>query len=392
MNNTLVNIISDQTLPNYLFIKELYSPGDSIVFLETSSRCDQKRWILNALKASGINISSDKWESILLDEENWDGMYKQLSDIIKSDQHYLVNLTGGTKYMSLAVQSAFEKHCDIADFYYIPFPKNQFLRPYSKDMVTLIRSKVGIKEYMAAHNIEYTQKEITHTEEFTFGFFNCFINKMDENDKDVLDGLREFRNKGISDILEFSQFGKYTNKGKKNEKFYKPIPHLPMTLEKFGFVPKEDNCLSRYDIEYLTGGWYEEYMYHFINKEIKPDDIAVGVLIKQSDNTNNNDLDVVFTKGNKLFVIECKTSIHRTLEKGEEGMFKEIAYKAATIKSTLFRLPGFSIICSLNNENDNFRRVAKKMGINYYDKSILFDESRKKEFIDSMLKHSNCNI
>ena len=204
--------------------------------------------------------------------------------------------------------------------------------------------------------------------------------------------LREHRRKGVTNIEKLEQGSYVINQGKKHEKRYDAIPNIRKFIEASGFVLSKENELTDEEVKYLTGGWFEEYVYNEIKEQIKPDDILIGVDINQTKETNNNDLDVVFTKGNKLFVIECKTGIHKIefkggnsnksiVLKGEEAMFKEIAYKAASIKATLLRLPGNSFICSLSDGNEKFKQSAKNMGIDYYDRSYFTKIEKWKEFI-----------
>ncbi|WP_455623656.1 Card1-like endonuclease domain-containing protein, partial [Parabacteroides sp.] len=96
-----------------------------------------------------------------------------------------------------------------------------------------------------------------------------------------------------------------------------------------------------------------------IKKYVNPQDIKLGVLIKRTENTNQNDLDVVFISGNKLFVVECKTGILG------EKMFNETVYKATAIKETVLGLSANTFIVSLATEDEKLKKTAKNMGIQY---------------------------
>ncbi len=263
-----------------------------------------------------------------------------------------------------------------------------------------IRHRVSIKEYMDVTKlVEYTVKQCTQTDEYTKFFFNRFQSFSIE-ELELLDKIRRnFREQKfeIDDIesVEKQETTVVTSPGRKMERQYhfEKIPNLSSFLEKIRF-PNLNNRLSSTEIEYLTGGWFEEYVFHLIKERVEPDDIALGVFIKQSSETNINDLDVVFTKGNKLFVVECKTAISKLqiegkVVKGMEGMFKEISYKAATIKATLLGLPSYSFICSLSEGDDRFRNIASKMGIIYYDKRYFVDQDKEDELINDILKLAN---
>ncbi|MCB5250578.1 MAG: DUF1887 family CARF protein [Candidatus Cloacimonetes bacterium] len=59
-------------------------------------------------------------------------------------------------------------------------------------------------------------------------------------------------------------------------------------------------------MDYITGGWFEEYIYHHLN-QFAITDIKTGLNIEHENLTN--EIDIAFTKDNGLYVIECKTSM-----------------------------------------------------------------------------------
>lgn len=387
MARTLVNIISAQTIPNYIFIKDYYKDGDKLLFFTSSTMTKPLHYILSTLGLSETDVEIKQ-----LSEENWQVMCQEIASVIKPDVNYLVNTTGGTKYMSMAVSEAFHKHTN-ADFFYIPYPKNIYLK--TTENAIPIKHRVNIKEYMGiTKGVEYSVKQCVESRDYVYAFFEYYI-KMSQEDLVILDKIRtNFRNQKIKidniSVVSNETTTVVTKLGTKKEKRYdfERIEGLDVLLDKIQFPFTEPNRLNSKEIEFLTGGWYEEYMYYLIEDKIQPDDIALGVFIKQSENTNTNDLDVVFTKGNKLFVIECKTAITKTEFKGVEAMFKEISYKSATLKATLLGLPSNSYICSLSESDESFKKIAQKMGIIYYDRSYFTDTTKQDSFISDIIKQA----
>lgn len=66
--------------------------------------------------------------------------------------------------------------------------------------------------------------------------------------------------------------------------------------------------LSRSEIRYLTGGWLEEYVFNSLNsiKGRGIDDVVMNVEIENIQG-NKNEFDVMFTKDNALYFVECKS-------------------------------------------------------------------------------------
>ncbi len=393
MSKTLVCIISKQNIPNYLFIKDFYEEDDELLFFVSGTYREPLTYLLAALN---MEVSEDNIVS--LSEENYVVMKSQVTRIIDEKKTYWINTTGGTKFMSSAVQEAFQNANAKTDFFYEPNPKNVYCKLSGEQIP--VNYKISIREYMTASKmVDFTVKECCKPKEYTLHFFKYFTESLTKQDIDVLEKIRiNFRQQKceIEDLnkVNLKPTSLITSPGKKNEKRYafKRIQGIVKFLKRVDFSFAEENKLNKYEIEYLTGGWFEEYMYHLIAKKITPDDIQLGVVVRQGEKTNQNDLDVVFTKGNKLFVIECKTGITAVADKTETGMFKEIAYKAASIRASLLGgLSEKSMICSLSNSKDTFKKTAKNMGITYYDKRYFVNEENQKEFINDIIKQANLN-
>lgn len=361
--------MSEQTIPNYIFIKENFQIGDELLFISSQKMESKIDWIISTLGYVNCTISKIILE--VNEEELWFKMCNKIRLKLTENTNYIVNLTGGTKYISMAVLRVFEDYD--SEFYYIPFPKNEVLI-LKKDHPIRLEYRVNIKEYLSVYNVmkEGTPNLILKTPEFTKTIFKIFANGNFTNSEfQIFDKLRAYRDKGIKDIKEVEIIESV------NER--KPQIHgINLFLSKYNFDLVKVNQLSNLEVQYLTGGWFEEYVFNKIKDEINPQDISIGLKIKRTQNPFLNDLDVVFTLGNKLFVVECKTGILNT------KMFNETVYKATALKETLFGLPGNTFIFSLGASDDKFERTAKNMGITYYDRSYFTDEEKWKQIVEKI--------
>ncbi|WP_293739181.1 Card1-like endonuclease domain-containing protein [uncultured Parabacteroides sp.] len=368
MSRIIVNIISEQTIPNYLFVKEVFLPGDSLLFIASQKFSTRIDWIVKTLGISDISI-----ESILFPEggeERWVDMEFMLKEKLSSEHTYFVNLTGGTKYMSLLVQHVFETFS--SSFYYIPYPQNILLQPLYNDSIPL-KYRLSVHEYLSNYNVSFTEKKLIRDESYCDYFFDRFVNG--SMDYKVLDLLRSYRNDKKRAIVSIETC-------KSTEK--RPcIEGLADFLEDVHFQVTENGFLKRAEIEYLTGGWFEEYMFYKIQKNISPQDIKLSVLIQRTETSNLNDLDVVFVSGNKLFVIECKTGIAGV------AMFNQTVYKASAIKEAVLGLSANTFIASLAQEDDNLRKTAKNMGVYYKCREDIDNPSRFESFMNQIKAIAN---
>ena len=92
--------------------------------------------------------------------------------------------------------------------------------------------------------------------------------------------------------------------------------------------------------------------------------------------SSNNDLDVVFTLGNKLFVIECKTGV----EKG--SLLNQIVYKSSALKEYLKGISAYSFIFALAKDDPEWSKVASFMGVGYYGRSFFIDSAKTRELVN----------
>ena len=381
MAKTIVSIVSDQTLPNYIFIKEMYKPGDSLLFISSEKMYPKVSYIISTL------AYTDEYQVVLLeDENNWEVMKAQICSQLSSDTTYIVNLTGGTKFMALAVKEAFENFQ--SNFAYIPLPQNVFMSPQSAISVP-IKYRVSVKEYLSLYGLKLVSagKQTTQSLTTTNNMFTLFTEKqLSPAEFDIIDKLRAYRDYNIDISTVETKDG--TDK--------KPqIPGLCFFLNflerTIGLVwERQDNKLHKEVIQYLTGGWFEEYIYHLMTTFIKPTDIQLGMLISSKNTTdfnNKNDLDVVFTKGNKLFVVECKTGIPN----GKLSAFKEIVNKATALNQTLLGLYAQSFIFALCSEKQagQFTSAAQYMRINFYNTPYFIDAEKRGILIKTILQLSN---
>ena len=107
-------------------------------------------------------------------------------------------------------------------------------------------------------------------------------------------------------------------------------------------------------------------MYYKVSKHIIPDDIALNIHISRKGLKRKNELDVVFTKNNRLFVIECKTGVQT------ESLFNIIVYKACALREALLGVSCLSYIASLKKDaNDDLKKIAASMDITFWDNKII---------------------
>lgn len=365
---TIVNIVSDENpIPAYLFIKEMYEPGDKLMFISAKNTEDDLVFLSEMMR-----VPNDCIKEILLRNEMDEFKYEQICRTIvkrlQKGETYYVNLAGGSRYMALAVQQVFEKFG--AEFFYVQPEKNIIIKSKFDDNINdnddlhiPIKYRINLSEYIKLHEMQSDLNNNGHSpirSEFEAqNLFDLFSQKLLSNrDYRILDILRtDYRNLNYAKLAEIEHPRRLRADA---------IPDIRKFLDFLSFVPESRDELNKSELNYLTGGWWEEFVYYKIKETVKPDDIAIGPVIRTKGVKRQNELDVVFIKDNQLYVIECKTGVHT------ESLFNEIVYKACALKEALLGITCKYYICSMKKDEDgSLKRIAKNMDITFWDFAVV---------------------
>lgn len=354
---TIVSIVSEQTVPNYLFIKEFFQEDDKLIFIATEKTKNRIEWITNVLQYNSEDAIIFTLPHNGEQRTDWNQLLIALPSMITTE--FYINLTGGTKYMTLCVYQIFQQYN--SRFFYIPLPKNEIIE-FNKDVTIPIKHRLTVEEYLQIYGLKVKSTgNTTHTSDLSTQILKAWVT-LEEDDFKMIDALRSYRSRKNS---SYEYIKKPTSKN------CTAIPNIETIMEKLPIQQEKENCLSKKEIQYITGGWLEEYMYYFIRKNLEPTDLKISLTIEHAHSTDSNELDVVFTLGNKLYIVECKTSLWGN---SQHAAMREIVYKAAALKDSLGNLGANSYIAALVNDIDGeLDSAAKCMRINLLDNSFFYD-------------------
>ncbi len=362
MPKTLVCILDEDLTLNYLFVRELFEAGDSLIVIT------QQRFAALVERFEKLLPQVGKVQSIVLesdgDEDFWDIICRTVRGALPSEERdYWVNLSGGSRLMSIAVQQVMATQG--AKFFFMPHDRNAIIHSkidddneVSDDILCHITHSMSIAEYFKVNGVICNRKEPLLSEEYTQHFFDIFTgNHLSGGDYDTLEHLRDERDRGVqlSDVKGLDKFLNFIN-----------------------FPQGVSGKLTPKEVQYLTGNWFEEYIYHAIKSVFEPDDIAIGVDIQRSGSEQHNDLDVVFTYRNRLYAIECKTGV------GKSALYHQIVYKACALKEALLGLRSNSYIFSLNEDHrDRLDQTARNMGITFCGREFAKQPTKLKNLFQN---------
>lgn len=347
MSRIHVCLVSEQTIPNILGIYH-FKP-DRVIFCTTEKMELQKKTdaIIDTLKLYGLDYEApNRHERIEVDQDCLDDCEMKLLKIAgrHKDDEIIVNLTGGTKIMVLGAYNAFKDKAK--QMIYTPIPKNEFITVHPKDneckSPVPYNLKLSVEAYVTAYNVKIkNHKKIEQLKS------NAISNK-------DLCRWMVLNYRTIEDLL--FEFYRQLNKHRDDRDFRLKIDYPPRSneekelLNRFGIkTSKIEKTFLKNEIRFLTGDWLSEYCYNEI-EALPVDDCVTGIELV-SPKGAENELDVMFTKNNALYIIECKTL------QSKEEKYQDFLYKISAIQQDFgLRVTGFMISTTrdiLDNKNKN---------------------------------------
>lgn len=320
MARVLVSILSKHTMPNYLFIKEMEGQYDDLLFITTEEVNSGKG---GESLEEALNLPWCKAAYISVDGNDYHAAINELGENEDNrDNEYIVNLTGGTKIMSLAVHDYFLQR-ENSQFFYVPIGKNIYYNLKTGETKPL-NHRATLSEYFTLYGIrfEHTREEdFGHTEEEARGIFE-----------------------------EVKQ-NKYFLSWRLKNAHQAETPELK---------------------KYLSGEWFEQFSYYKLKEVfgLNESEIALSLKIYRGRNqpANDNELDIAYMYENQLHVVECKVSMVG-YGKDVKDVIEEYLYKLAAIskdfglqvKSYLFTLHKMRKIPP--EKRHNFSKRCRILGI-----------------------------
>lgn len=362
MARILVCILSDQAIPNLASIIH-YKP-EKIIFLE-SKRAKENNFdgkILESLKDRGVTFPSESIHKVSVTDENsifeLQTALASTSSFYSTSDELIVNITGGTKPMSIATYNFFSTR--IANIVYI-LNDGKIINCKSDEKTDLdISPPLTCKQHLLAH-----------------GFTTQL--KQDDNiatNEDVLKIIRliasDFGNEELLIFENDKLKSKFRDRGGNPGELNWNPKITDVIKNGVSDIQSKIPAAKKFWGKVLTGEWLEIFIRDVLvkNKDyLKIHDIQLNPIVKKIGvlNDNGNELDVAFMKGTKLNFIECKSGIQ------QHGHWQEVFYKVESIKKQFGALQVYSHLASSSN-------------------NILDEENKIKEEVQRRADLYNCKI
>jgi hypothetical protein len=307
MKKILINIYSNQTIPNYIAIKEI--APDKVIAFATPEYAYQVEVF--------EELTNLEHELVEIDAYNMEfnfGKIQSFLNKIGNQEEVIVNYTGGTKIMSVSVvlKVLLAANQKLSFVYVNTFGKKL-------EYLTLSENKILATSFMSIQTIVLLETYISLKKEKIKSVVDKVPNRFTER-IELTENL--LLNPDLSGLFNkqksfFEKRGK-ENILKKSHQLSNSKFEILWNLKKISFQTKDHNFTFEHNDggQYFSGGWLEEYVFYKLAKTNNYDEVKANVKFDftsfdifdkpNSDKIFKNEIDVVLSKGLKTIFIECK--------------------------------------------------------------------------------------
>ena len=331
-----VCLISAQAAPNLLPILDSEFKPKKAIFLVSKTMKQRAEYLAKTFEKLNVKVKlkniSDEFNFGLMEEE----IFKLVEEY--ENESIALNVTGGTKLMSIAAENAFSALGK--PIFYIDTDSNHILfiskneeQKWLPNLEMKAKNKIDI--YLSAYGSTVLSTQNPIEREKYLPAIEPFIKNYD-NYTQVIPLLNLH--------ATLSQSNGYKSEYTKDNKKIGKLDELLLGLDYQGLLNYDGQTIDFKNREiktFLNGGWLEDYTYFQLKEIANIEDIACGEDVANpkfklgkneysSENKGNkNEFDIVFMAKNKLHIIECKTQL---MDKNGGIKADDILYKLETLK------------------------------------------------------------
>lgn len=321
----LLCILSEQHIPNLLSVHH-FKP-DRLVLLQTS-QMEKNRAGMNFLSALSKSDLITYTADSLVKVDQEDSIKKVTSSLEAayakySSDDWIINLTGGTKIMSIAAYEFFKNKS--AKLVYVNHSDPSVFLDLEEGTSEKSDYQPTIEEFLEGYGYEHGKKlgkvKQAETRAECYWRLSRLLAKNAESENIV-----RIDQSDHTDLRE-GNIGLQTQ-------FYKHLPDFIQQSIEQTFSANERSHGNKYMGEFMTGGWLEVFFWELLKKHAQTADvwdIHLGIEPKRKGITQgaNNDMDVAFMRRHTLSFIECKSGSQNNDPKND------ILYKIMAIRKQL---------------------------------------------------------
>lgn len=305
--NTHICLVSQQAAPNLLPALDPALKPQKAVLIITDKMRRQAEYLAAVLKESGIAVE----QLHLADEQNLPQMQDELTELASrlDGQRATLNITGGTKLMSVAAQSV----ADVAgwDMFYVDVDTDHIIwlgKPgHASRPPAALAQQLRLSHYLRSYGYTLADKPQRPTPGKVQQEVTQFLATHAGSLQDAITTLNALAQQAENQDHLSVQMTPWQSDSRS-------LDVLLREFEKAGALSVQGDRItftSRADRDFVKGGWLELHAFNAVNIVTGPlgiRDKAVNLEVLNDTSRTKHELDIAFMARNRLFVIECKTA------------------------------------------------------------------------------------
>ncbi len=299
----MVCLLSDQLAPNILSVHH-FKP-DSLVLVETERmrKNNVVGNLLATLAKGGLDYTNATTRLLLQEEDSLPAMRRCFAPLLGKntpEDTWLINLTGGTKPMSLGTYAFFRENFSAQSttllFLYLNIGKPDHFTLLDQGERIACNYEMSIGEFLRAYG------------------FVPVPNPVEEAKEEIMVRLWETSRKIARNLCLDSIFSTETNNEEINRRRSCEDTllkrHIKQNLRSAVFSGfQENSALNKHEWGFLVGEWLEVFLAGLLKRHASSlgiGQVRLGLKIKSILTETKTEFDVVFMKNHALHVMECK--------------------------------------------------------------------------------------
>jgi len=343
-----VCLVSAQATPNLAPLRDAQLKPNAVILLASEDMQQQAIWLQQAMQLSGVRATvkpvRDPWNPAWLRND----LEAALDGV--AQQALMLNATGGTKPMSIALTQWFSER-GLPVFYVRPDVGSIIWLSANVSAPPAMGYGLKLPQFLCAYGVQSKPPQ-RQTVDAVLHQLTCTI---------IAQGAAWFPAMRQLNALAFQAMNGL--QARLEHKPSQPLHALLALLEQHQYIQRHDRTVRFTDESaraWLNGGWLETHVMaeiqalHCANTAIH--DVAQGLEVSYGD--VRNELDVALLCRNQLYVIECKT------RQSKENKPEQV-YKLDSIAGRIGGVRASGMLISYQQLPAATEQRAKDMGIRH---------------------------
>ncbi|MGE4492688.1 MAG: DUF1887 family CARF protein [Syntrophotalea sp.] len=366
-------LVSDQPLPNLIPVMAAPDPPELVVLLVSPAM--KMRAAMLAKSFSDLGCQT---EEIAIAPYDIDRIRETVLGVLSSldGRRVVLNATGGTKIMAMGAYDVFrEMGCDA---FYVDTLNGKIISVLPQSAIAPLPEIIRVKSYLSAYGYRIRQT----------GCCQVAVKRQELAER-IIAGAKRFA-PALTILNACAGAAKEQKRlsGKLEDRHlsFSILMELADLFEQAEILEREGAWLKFADEDALffaNGGWLEEHLVKLFNRlkgEKIIHDHQCNVQVETQSGLRN-EIDLAFTAGNRLHLIEAKTG--RLGEKeGRESRADGVAYKLDNLRDLMGGTLGRAMLVSYQNLKSIDRTRCRENGIEVVEGADLRNlEERLRDWI-----------